>query len=55
MVSLAKDFLTEVTAVGLLSCVGLAVKVQSTCLAKGFPTEVTSVGLFPSMDPAVSS
>ena len=36
--SMAKGFITEVTAVGLLSSVDLAVVVESTSLAKGFTT-----------------
>ena len=52
--SLAKGFITEVTAVGLLSSVDPAMSSEIVCMAKGFTTVVTVVGLLSSVDPAVN-
>ena len=51
--SLAKGFITEVTAVRLLSSVDPAMSSESVSPTKGFTTEVTAVGLLSSVDPAV--
>ena len=50
---MSKGFITEVTAVGLLSSVDPAVSFEMVCPAKGLTTEVTAVGLLSSMDPHV--
>ena len=50
----SKDFITEVTAVGLLSSVDPAVIRVTASLAKGLTTEVTAVRLLSSVNSAMS-